>query len=95
MGQLPPECLQPTAPFTNVGIDYVGPLWMKQGSPRKPTIVKVCVSIFVCFSTKAVHIELASDLTTEAFLAVLTHFVGRRGVPKSILSDNEFCGGQK
>ena len=28
------------------------------------------------------------DLTTEAFLAALTRFVARRGVPKTILSDN-------
>ncbi len=40
------------------------------------------------FSTKAIHIELASDLTTEAFLAVLTHFVARRGIPETIFSDN-------
>ncbi len=38
--------------------------------------------------TKAVHIELASHLTSEAFLATLTRFVARRGVPKTILSYN-------
>ncbi len=37
--------------------------------------------IFTCmFSTKAVHIELASDLTSEAFLTTPTRFVARRGV---------------
>ena len=45
------------------------------------------MSVFLCFSTKAIHIELVSDLTTEAFLATLTHFVARRGNPKTILSD--------
>ncbi len=88
MGQLLPERLQPTVPFTYVGIDYTGPLWTKRGNPRKPTLVKVYVCIFVCLSTKAVHIEISSDLTTEAFLAALTRFVARRGVPKTILSDN-------
>ncbi len=77
MGQLPPERLKPSPPFTCVGIDYAGPLWIKRGNPRKPTLVKVYVCIFVCFSTKAVYIELASDLTTEAFLAALTRFVAR------------------
>ncbi len=67
---------------------YAGPLWTKRGNPRKPTLVKVYVCIFVCLSTKAVHIEISSDLTTEAFLAALTRFVARRGVPKTILSDN-------
>ena len=88
MGQLPPECLQPSAPFSHVGIDYAGPLWIKRGNPRKPTLVKVYVCIFICFSTKAIHIELVSDLTTEAFLATHTRFVARRGIPKTILSDN-------
>ena len=88
MEQLPHECLQPSAPFSHVGIDYAGPLWIKQGNSRKPTLVKLYVCIFICFSTKAIHIELVSDLTTEAFLATLTRFEARRGIPKTIVSDN-------
>lgn len=38
--------------------------------------------------TRAVHIELVSELTTQAFLAALTRFVSRRGKPSNILSDN-------
>ena len=49
MGQLPPERLQPSAPFSHVGIDYTGPLWIKRGNPRKPTLVKVYVCIFMFF----------------------------------------------
>ena len=56
MGQLPPERLQPSAPLTYVGIDYAGTSWIKRGNPRKPTLVKVYVYIFVCFPTKAIHI---------------------------------------
>ncbi len=36
MGQLPPECLQPSPPFTHAGIDYAGPLCIIRGNPRKP-----------------------------------------------------------
>ena len=32
MGQLTPEHLQPSASFTNVGIDYAGPLWISEGT---------------------------------------------------------------
>jgi len=39
-------------------------------------------------SIKAVHIELVSDLTTEAFFAALRRFMGRRAVPAHIYSDN-------
>ena len=49
MGQLPPECLQPAAPFTHVGIDYAGPLLVKRGNPRRPTLVRTCLFVFVFF----------------------------------------------
>ena len=44
--------------------------------------------MFVCITTKAVHLELVSDLTKEAFSATLKRFVARRGVPEVIRSDN-------
>ncbi|XP_055924428.1 uncharacterized protein LOC129956530 [Argiope bruennichi] len=47
------------------------------------------VCVFVCFITKAVHLELVSDLSTDAFLASFKRFVGRRRKPAEIFSD---CG---
>ena len=70
------------------GIDYAGPFTLKRGHTRKPVLVKAYIALFVCFSTKAVHIEIVSDLTTEAFLAALKRFVARRGLPLEIHSDN-------
>ena len=87
MGQLPPTRVTPTPPFTVTGIDYAGPFTLKRHT-RKPVLVKSYIALFVCFSTKAVHIELVSDLTTEAFLAALRRFVSRRGLPAEIHSDN-------
>ena len=46
---------------------------------RKPTIIKAYVCIFVSLSVKAVHLELVSDLSTDAFIASLRRFVARRG----------------
>lgn len=37
---------------------------------------------------KAVHIELVSDLTTEAFIATLRRFIARRGLPSLLWSDH-------
>ncbi|GFW65910.1 integrase catalytic domain-containing protein [Trichonephila clavipes] len=37
---------------------------------------------------KAIHLDIVSDLTTEAFLAALKRFVARRGRPIEIHSDN-------
>ncbi|GBN29833.1 hypothetical protein AVEN_13763-1 [Araneus ventricosus] len=44
--------------------------------------------IFVCFVSKAVHIEIVSDLTSEAFIATLKRFFGRRGKCTKLYSDN-------
>lgn len=50
--------------------------------------------MFICFSTKAIHLELASDLTTQSFLNCLKRFISRRGQIQNIYSDNatNFCG---
>ena len=85
MGQLPKERITPDAVFNNVGLDYAGPIYIKQGSTRKPTIVKAYVCVFVSLSTKAVHM---SDLTSEAFIACLRRFTSRRGKPALLWSDH-------
>ena len=71
MGQLPESRATPSLPFEKVGIDLAGPLHVKLGRVRKPVIVITYVAVFVCFSTRAVHLELVMDLITEAFLAAL------------------------
>ena len=88
MGQLPPARTTPAPPFTTTGLDYAGPFIIKYGYTRKPVLVKAYLAIFICFCTKAVHLEVVSDLTTEAFLAALKRFISRRGLPKHLHSDN-------
>ena len=88
LGQLPMERVTPDSVFEKVSVDYAGPFYVKYGSVHKPTIVKAYVCIFVSLSVKAVHLELVSDLTSEAFIACLRRFVPRRGRPSLIWSDN-------
>ena len=88
LGQLPADRLIPGSVFQHVGVDYAGPIQIKLGSVRKPILMKAYVCVFVSFSVKAVHIELVSDLTSEAFIAALRRFVARRGKPSTIWSDN-------
>jgi hypothetical protein len=38
--------------------------------------------------TKAVHLELVSNLTAEAFTAALRHFIARRGLIDHLYRDN-------
>ncbi|CAI6362474.1 unnamed protein product [Macrosiphum euphorbiae] len=89
MAALPGFRVREAHPFSIVGIDYAGPLQMKELSLRKARIVKVYIAVFVCMTTKAVHLEPVSALSTEAFLLTLDRFVGRRGLPSAIYSD---CG---
>ncbi|XP_020610137.1 uncharacterized protein LOC110061474 [Orbicella faveolata] len=37
---------------------------------------------------RAVHIEIASDLSTDSFINAVTRFIARRGPPRMIYSDN-------
>jgi transposase InsO family protein len=78
-------------------VDNAGPISLSLGTPCSKTITKGYIAIFVCFVTKAVHIEVVTSLTTEAFLAALRPFIARRGKPKTIYSDNgsNFQGASK
>ena len=88
MGNLPALRITPDHPFNNVGVDYAGPFLTKYGYVRKPTIVKSYVCVFVSLTVKAVHLELVSDLTTDAFISCLRRFISRRGKPTVIMSDH-------
>ena len=97
MGQLPASRITPSPPFTICGVDYAGPFLMKKGHRRKPVIVKGYLAVFVCFATKAAHLEVVSDASTETFLACLRRFISRRGCPAEIRSDNggNFVGAKR
>lgn len=67
-------------PFDRCGIDYAGPFTIRESKRRgRVPTTKAYVAVFVCFVTKALHLELVTSLTSEAFLAVLRRFVSRRG----------------
>ena len=86
MANLPSCRLQPyTPPFLYTSCDYFGPVKVKVG--RNKTAKHYGV-IFTCLNTRAVHCELATDLTTMEFLQVLRRFFSYRGYPKVLISDN-------
>lgn len=86
MSELPPERLEcDSAPFTNTGLDYFGPFLIKKGR----TTFKRYGVIFTCMVSRAVHLEVSSDLTTDSFIMALRRFIARRGnVTKRFRSDN-------
>ena len=88
MGQLPPARVEPNFVFYNTGLDYAGPYYLKEGYIRRPVTIKCWMAVFVCFCTKAVHLELVKDASSESLVACLGRFCSRRGLPHTIHSDN-------
>ena len=87
MAELPIERLRPSPAFFCVGIDFFGPYVIK-GEVNKRTRGKCYGVIFACFSTRAVHVDMAVNYSTDAFLQTLRRFACLRGWPKEFNSDN-------
>ncbi|XP_043065122.1 uncharacterized protein LOC122320761, partial [Drosophila ficusphila] len=87
MGNLPANRVQPNPAFHTTGVDYCGPFYHKAESRNKAPH-KCYIAVFVCFSTKAAHLEVVQDLTTDSFIAALRRFISLRGSPRTIWSDN-------
>lgn len=84
-------------PFINTAVDYTGAFQVKISNGRGFRTNKAYVAIFVCMATRAMHIELVSDLTADAFIAAYRRFIARRGVVRNLYSDNgtNFVGANK
>ncbi|KAH7714689.1 Pao retrotransposon peptidase family protein [Aphelenchoides avenae] len=83
----PIERVQLSAPFTNIGLDYGGPFAVRLDSTSKDT-AKRWICIFTCMSVRAIHLEVAKDLTADTFMRILDKFIARRTRPAKIWSDN-------
>jgi hypothetical protein len=72
-----------STPFYRTGLDYLGPLFIKtEKDPRK-----VWICLFICL-TRAVHVEMVDDMTTEEFLLAFCSIIAQRGKPEIVISDN-------
>lgn len=90
-----PECRLAAyvRPFTFTGIDYCGPFLIRIGRSN----VKRWVVLFVCQTVRAVHLEVASSLSTDSCILAVRRFIARRGAPQEIYSDQgtNFQGASK
>lgn len=91
MGDLPEARVTVALPFQSVAVDYAGFYNMKSGITRTAPGTKVYISVFKCMRVGAIHLELVTDLSTQAFIAALDRFVSRRGCCSEIYSDNGTC----
>ncbi|GFW81114.1 integrase catalytic domain-containing protein [Trichonephila clavipes] len=78
---LPGDRVNDAAVFKIVGVDLAGPLYVKGGQ-------KSWIVLFTCATYRAIHLELTSSLSTDAFLLSLRRFIARRGRPRVIYSDS-------
>ncbi|XP_050397872.1 uncharacterized protein LOC130014246 [Patella vulgata] len=74
--------------FTNIGVDYAGPLYVKDIYSKSGEMNKVFIVLYTCASSRAVHLDLATDASSSSFIRSFRRFIGRRGVPTLVNSDN-------
>ncbi|KAF6203560.1 hypothetical protein GE061_001892 [Apolygus lucorum] len=89
MGNLPASRFNAVRPFINTGVDFAGPFVCRVNSLRNAKTEKAYLCLFICLSTRALHLELATSLSVEAFIDALDRFTARRGLPCNMYSD---CG---
>ena len=74
MGELPPARVRPSPPFFSSDVDYAGPISVRLTKSRGKGTLKGYICVFVCMSTRAVHLEIVEDYTSEAFIAAFHRF---------------------
>ena len=72
--------------FTRTAVDYAGPFITIQGRGKRRQKRYLC--LFTCLATRAVHLEMAFGLDTDAFLNALYRMTSRRGLMEEMYSDN-------
>ncbi|KAL0860883.1 hypothetical protein ABMA27_009420 [Loxostege sticticalis] len=89
MGNLPAARVTISKPFSSSGVDFAGPCYLKSSKLKNAVSIKAYIAIFICTVTKAIHLELVSELSTNAFIAAFKRFTSRRGYCSNLYSD---CG---
>ena len=84
MADLPREKMREEAPFTFCGVDMFGHFVVKNSCQE----IKQYGALYICLSSRAIHIELTYSLNTDPFIICLTGFIGRTGDVCLIRSDN-------
>ena len=70
-------------PFQYIGLDYFGPLYIKQTDENHADRRKVWVCLFTCVAVKTIHLKINADLSAEEFFSSLAlFFISRQGKPQ-------------
>ena len=94
MADLPSARLQSEEPpFSHAGADCFGPFFVKRGR----TELKRYGCVFICMTTRAIHLEVLPDLTTDSFINAMRRLFARRGPSTHLYTDNgtNFTGAER
>ena len=83
---LPEFRVSQSRPFTNTGVDFAGPMYVRPSTGS--TGPKVWLCLYTCCVTRAVHLDLVPDLSAITFIRSFKRFTARRGIPAKVVSDN-------
>ena len=80
-----------TVPFQVCGVDYLGPLYVKDiyYKSSNDDMHKAYIVIFTCATSRSVILDLVEDNSSKNFMNSIKKFISRGGCPKKIISDNE------
>lgn len=87
---LPHFRVEKSFPFVNTGVDFAGPLDVKNvfKGEGKLKMHKAYIVLFTCASTRAVHLDLVPALDAQSVIRSLKRFFARKGVNQLFISDN-------
>uniref|UniRef100_A0A914I275 Integrase catalytic domain-containing protein n=1 Tax=Globodera rostochiensis TaxID=31243 RepID=A0A914I275_GLORO len=88
---LPEDRVRVSPPFSKVGLDYCGPIYTNvpsQSSTKTKTQVKNWIVVWVCLPTRAISLDLVSDMSAPTFLLSFRRFSAKFGLPAVIYCDN-------
>ena len=74
--------------FQYTGVDFAGPLYVKEIYVTSSDLNKAYICLFTCATSRAIHLELTPSLESPAFIRALIRFMSRRGFPNVLISDN-------
>ena len=74
--------------FANVGLDHAGPLFVKSIYGTSTEIHKAYILLLTCSTNTAIHLELVPVVSSPATVRGLCRFIGRKGTPHFVVSDN-------
>jgi len=90
---LPAFRVEEAPSFTNTGVDFAGPLYVKQPEGNQ---MKVWIVLYTCCVTRAVHLDLVCDMSAPTFIRsfsaleevyYLRQWQGLSGCPAKVIKE--------